>query len=102
MIGLTRPTAWDAQSSMSYRHLVALGSSFAAGPGIEPIADRGAMRSARNYPHVLAEHFGAQLTDLTVSGATIARSCRRRNGRFVLRGSRRSLTGCQTMPTSLP
>jgi lysophospholipase L1-like esterase len=72
MIGLTRPTAWDAQSSMSYRHLVALGSSFAAGPGIEPIADRGAMRSARNYPHVLAEHFGAQLTDLTVSGATIA------------------------------
>jgi lysophospholipase L1-like esterase len=55
---------------MTYRHLVALGSSFAAGPGIEPTADRGAMRSARNYPHLLAERLGAELTDLTVSGAT--------------------------------
>lgn len=30
------------------------------------------MRSARNYPHLLAERLGAKLTDLTVSGATTA------------------------------
>lgn len=53
-----------------FRHIASLGSSFAAGPGIEPLADRAAMRSARNYPHLLAERLGADLTDLTVSGAT--------------------------------
>ncbi|MFE9452122.1 SGNH/GDSL hydrolase family protein [Streptomyces sp. NPDC006739] len=53
-------------------HVAALGSSFAAGPGIEPLADRAAGRSARNYPHLLAERLGARLTDLTVSGATTA------------------------------
>jgi hypothetical protein len=31
-----------------------------------------AMRSARNYPHLLAERLGARLTDLTVSGVTTA------------------------------
>ena len=50
--------------------IAALGSSFAAGPGIEPVAHPGAMRSARNYPHLLAEELGARLVDLTVSGAT--------------------------------
>jgi lysophospholipase L1-like esterase len=55
-----------------YRHLVALGSSFAAGPGIDPVVDRAAGRSGRNYPHLLAERLGARLTDLTVSGATTA------------------------------
>ena len=41
---------------------VALGSSMAAGPGISPRAPgspRAAMRSARNYPHLLAERFKA-------------------------------------------
>ncbi|MBK3572674.1 SGNH/GDSL hydrolase family protein [Streptomyces sp. MBT65] len=56
--------------SARFRHVAALGSSFAAGPGIEPIADRAAGRSTRNYPHLLAERLGAELTDLTVSGAT--------------------------------
>jgi lysophospholipase L1-like esterase len=55
-----------------YRHLVALGSSFAAGPGIDPVVDRAAGRSGRNYAHLLAERLGARLTDLTVSGATTA------------------------------
>ena len=55
---------------MPFAHLIALGSSFAAGPGIRPILDRGAGRSARNYPHLLAAGLGARLTDLTVSGAT--------------------------------
>ena len=52
------------------RRIAALGSSYAAGPGIEPVADRRAKRSARNYAHLLAERLGAELTDLTVSGAT--------------------------------
>lgn len=55
---------------MPITHLVALGSSFAAGPGIAPIVDRAAGRSGRNYAHVLAERLSAELTDLTVSGAT--------------------------------
>jgi lysophospholipase L1-like esterase len=56
----------------NYRLIAALGSSFAAGPGIEPIADAAAMRSERNYAHQLAERIGAKLIDLTVSGATTA------------------------------
>jgi lysophospholipase L1-like esterase len=52
------------------RRIAALGSSYAAGPGIPPVVNRAAMRSGRNYPHLLADALGAQLTDLTVSGAT--------------------------------
>jgi lysophospholipase L1-like esterase len=55
-----------------YQHIAALGSSFAAGPGIDPIIDQAAMRSGRNYPRLLAAQLGARLTDLTVSGATTA------------------------------
>lgn len=50
--------------------IAALGSSFAAGPTLEPVADRAAMRSAVNYPHRLATALEAELVDLTVSGAT--------------------------------
>lgn len=57
---------------MGYGHMVALGSSFAAGPGVEPVEDRTAGRSTRNYPHLVAEQLGAQLVDATVSGATTA------------------------------
>ncbi|SHN46695.1 SGNH/GDSL hydrolase family protein [Cryptosporangium aurantiacum] len=57
---------------MAYRHVVALGSSFAAGPGIPPVVDATAGRSGSNYAHLLADALGAQLTDLTVSGATTA------------------------------
>ncbi|GAA3909538.1 SGNH/GDSL hydrolase family protein [Microbacterium invictum] len=53
-----------------YRHMVALGSSFAAGPGVQPIIDRAAMRSGRNYAHLVASSLGAELTDASVSGAT--------------------------------
>lgn len=52
--------------------VVSLGSSFAAGPLIPPVVDADAGRSGRNYPHLLAEHLGAELVDLTVSGATTA------------------------------
>ncbi|KAK3661308.1 hypothetical protein LTR56_000431 [Elasticomyces elasticus] len=56
---------------MAKLHLVALGSSFAAGPGIEPIVNKATMRSGRNYAHQLAEKLDAELTDLTASGATL-------------------------------
>ena len=56
----------------SYTQMVALGSSFAAGPGIEPVADRPAKRSAQNYAHLVAQSLGADLVDATVSGATTA------------------------------
>lgn len=51
---------------------VALGSSFAAGPGIPPQVDRGALRSGRNYPSLLAEEVGLPLVDVSCSGATTA------------------------------
>lgn len=56
----------------SPRLLAALGSSFAAGPGIDPIVDAAAQRSGHNYAHQLAERLGARLVDRTVSGATTA------------------------------
>lgn len=57
-------------------HLASLGSSFAAGPGIPPVADELAGRSAANYAALLAKHIdigttSVTLTDLTVSGATL-------------------------------
>jgi lysophospholipase L1-like esterase len=54
---------------------VALGSSMAAGPGIRPGvpgAPVRAGRSARNYPHLVAERLGLDLVDVTYSGATTA------------------------------
>lgn len=57
---------------MPYEQMVALGSSFAAGPGVEPILDKAAMRSERNYAHLVAKRLGATLVDATVSGATTA------------------------------
>jgi lysophospholipase L1-like esterase len=54
---------------------VALGSSMAAGPGIRPRAAGApffAGRSARNYPHLVADRLGLDLVDVTYSGATTA------------------------------
>jgi lysophospholipase L1-like esterase len=54
---------------------VALGSSMAAGPGIRPRAAGAPWwsgRSARNYPHLLAERLKLDLVDVTFSGATTA------------------------------
>ena len=59
---------------MSGRY-VALGSSMAAGPGIRPTAAGApfrAGRSARNYPHLVAEKLFLDLVDVTYSGATTA------------------------------
>lgn len=52
---------------------VALGSSFAAGPGIPdqiPGTETGCRRSTNNYPHQVAGRLGLVLTDATCSGAT--------------------------------
>ncbi|MDO9496798.1 MAG: SGNH/GDSL hydrolase family protein [Nocardioides sp.] len=60
---------------MGGQRYVALGSSMAAGPGIPPRAPgspRPAMRSARNYPHLLAADLALDLVDVSYSGATTA------------------------------
>lgn len=52
---------------------VAMGSSFAAGPGIAPRVPRSprrAGRSAGNYAHLVAGTLGLDLHDVTFSGAT--------------------------------
>jgi GDSL-like Lipase/Acylhydrolase family len=54
---------------------VAMGSSFAAGPGLKPRAKGAPLlsgRSQRNYAHLVATRLGLQLRDQTYSGATIA------------------------------
>lgn len=50
---------------------VALGSSFASGPGVEPILDPGCGRSGSNYAHLVAERLGYDLIDVTCGGATV-------------------------------
>jgi len=52
---------------------VAMGSSFAAGPGIAPripASPRRAGRSSANYAHLVARALGLDLHDVTFSGAT--------------------------------
>lgn len=51
---------------------VAMGSSYAAGPGIPPLDERAALRSSLNYAHLVAKDAGLQLTDVTCSGAITA------------------------------
>jgi lysophospholipase L1-like esterase len=51
---------------------VALGDSYSAGSGVlppDPAAPPECLRSLVNYPHVIASHIGAQLTDVTCGGA---------------------------------
>ena len=54
-------------------HYVAMGSSFAAGPGLPsrvPGSPRRAGRSTGNYAHLVASELGLDLHDVTFSGAT--------------------------------
>ncbi|RFA08119.1 hypothetical protein B7R54_01975 [Subtercola boreus] len=71
-LAAAHPVRWHDVRVNTYRLIAALGSSFAAGPGIEPIEEAAAMRSSRNYAHQLTTLLGAELVDLTVSGATTA------------------------------
>jgi lysophospholipase L1-like esterase len=60
---------------MPHNTYVAMGSSFAAGPGLKPRAadsPRAAGRSASNYAHLVAGRLGLALADVTFSGATTA------------------------------
>ena len=53
-------------------HIVALGSSFAAGPSIPPQTHAAARRSSNNYASLLSRGIpGSKLTDLSASGATL-------------------------------
>jgi len=66
---------------MPAERYVALGSSMAAGPGIGPRAAGSPLRagrSARNYPHLVAERLGYDLVDVTYSGATTVNVLRER------------------------
>lgn len=54
---------------------VALGDSYSAGFGILPLVSGspdGCYRAEQNYPHLVAAHFGWNLTDMTCSGAVTA------------------------------
>ncbi|MEJ0006935.1 MAG: SGNH/GDSL hydrolase family protein [Steroidobacteraceae bacterium] len=69
--------AWDpiqaADLPAATPQYVALGSSYAAGPGIAPTVTGSPTRCARstqNYAHVLASQRGLSLVDVTCSGAT--------------------------------
>jgi lysophospholipase L1-like esterase len=64
---------------------VAMGSSYAAGPGIEPTVAGSPPRCARsalNYAHILAQRRGYALVDVTCSGATTGDVIR--GGQFAL------------------
>ncbi|KAI9635171.1 SGNH hydrolase-type esterase domain-containing protein [Dioszegia hungarica] len=52
--------------------LISLGSSFAAGPGLQPIVNKPANRSSVNYPSLLSSLLSAdEHIDLSYSGATL-------------------------------
>ncbi|MER7251793.1 SGNH/GDSL hydrolase family protein [Kribbella sp. NPDC000426] len=65
---LSGPVVARADGPLEY---VALGDSSAAGPLIPPQVDVPCLRSGANYPHVAAGLLGAQLKDVTCSGAVI-------------------------------
>jgi len=63
------PTTTDATAGAAY---VALGDSYAAGLGLEPLTDvavTGCATSGLNYPHRIAEALDLDLTDVTCSSA---------------------------------
>ena len=67
-----RATSWTLPSGS---HYVAMGSSFAAGPGIttiEPGTPARCTRSVDNYAHQLARRRGLMLADVSCGGATTA------------------------------
>ncbi|MCX4670092.1 SGNH/GDSL hydrolase family protein [Streptomyces sp. NBC_01381] len=68
-LGLAAPAQAVASEPLDY---VALGDSFSAASGVLPLdlsAPLLCARSTANYPNVVAERTGAQLTDVTCGGA---------------------------------
>lgn len=73
--GATAPSAASvvaASDKSASPNYVAMGSSFAAGPGEGPIVDRRCLRTGDNYPNRVADSLGLQLIDVTCSGSTAA------------------------------
>jgi lysophospholipase L1-like esterase len=71
LLGLAVTGAVVAEPPSKGAGYVALGSSFAAGPGIETqLGSCG--RSDRNYPHLVAAALELELTDVSCGGATTA------------------------------
>src|SRR6202012_4410884 len=67
------PSASGAAPGWRGARYVAMGSSFAAGPGIPHRVEgspRSAGRSTGNYAHLVARRLGLDLVDVTFSGAT--------------------------------
>jgi lysophospholipase L1-like esterase len=65
-------TATSSSASPAPLRYVALGDSYSAASGVlppDPTAPPSCLRSIRNYPHVIAQTIGAQLTDVTCGGA---------------------------------
>jgi hypothetical protein len=54
---------------------VALGSSFASGPGIDPILDARCGRSGSNYAHLVAARLGYELVDARAAARRWTTSC---------------------------
>ncbi|MFC0624488.1 SGNH/GDSL hydrolase family protein [Kribbella deserti] len=70
LLGLLAPTTPAAAEAEPYEY-VALGDSAAAGPLIPLQISVACLRSSLNYPHVAAKALGAQLTDVSCSGAVV-------------------------------
>lgn len=64
-------TADTAPTGIAGQSYVALGDSYTSSPLTGPSAGPppGCLRSTNNYPHLVAERTGAQLTDVSCSGA---------------------------------
>lgn len=70
---LSAPLSAKASKLPAGARYVAMGSSFAAGPGVGPNTPGSPARCGRgtfNYPNLLAEKFKLDLVDATCSGAT--------------------------------
>ncbi|MEN2512857.1 SGNH/GDSL hydrolase family protein [Gordonia polyisoprenivorans] len=66
------PRGSPSPSAPPTKKYVALGSSYAAGPGGTRLTDKRCMRSADNYPSLVARRLGLTLTDASCSGAVVA------------------------------
>jgi lysophospholipase L1-like esterase len=66
----TSPSTTAPRSVAGEKYL-AIGSSFASGPKIQPVADADCERSQNNYAHLVAQDLKLALTDATCSGATV-------------------------------
>lgn len=72
-LGLAQTAAGKPAAPLAGQRYVAMGSSFAAGPGVGPTKPDTPARCGRgslNYPTLLAERFKLELVDATCSGAT--------------------------------